>query len=238
MEKLQKFIARFFPAMCMVFLLFSTASCVETTEEWRYQNLKDEVRVSDLPEDIKSEILAMSFKEFIKKNPLKREIEKFHAEAVKAKEKNDSIWNNLIPVKEAELEPVREKYRNKTEILRIKRIWLNGDQLPWTYNAWLSVSYNFYGNSRHSGIITPKMYGHAKYTGENKLDYVNVVFSDNSYKRFLIKDNPEWLLAREGEKVERRYTINDYQVGTDVGRVLEKDAFSLVVCTEYVPLFK
>lgn len=181
MEKLQKFIIRFFSVMCMVFLLFSAVSCVETTEEWRYQKLKDEVRESDLPEDIKSEILAMSFKEFIKKNPLKREIEKFHVEAVKEKQKNDSIWSNLIPVKEAELEFVREKYRNKTEILRIKRIWLNGDQLPWTYDAWLSVSY-FHG-SRHSSSITPNISGHAKYTGENKLDYINVVFSDNSYKQ-------------------------------------------------------
>ena len=178
----------------------------------------------------------MSFKEFLRNNPLKRETAKLHAEVLNEKAIGDSIWDDLISRKKVEFEPICEKYRNKVDILRIKRIWLNGDLLPWTYHAWRTVSSHYSG--RYSHTIKPNMSGYAKYTGETKLDYINVVFSDNSFERFLIKDNPEWLLAREGEKVERRYEVNDYEVGTDVGRILEEDAFDLVIDVTYVPLFK
>lgn len=256
MEKLKKRIARLLPAICMVCLLLSASSCMESNEEWRYKRLQEAVEESDIPDSLKSEIRNMRFKEFLKTNPLKRETAKLHEKACNEQAIGDSIWAGLISLKEAELEPVREKYRNKTEILRIRRIWLNGNLLPWTYHAWLSVSYRLSGSYRgyggggsmfgslssHGGIIsgkiTPDMEGQTQYTGETKLDYINVVFSDNSYERFLIKDNPGWLLAKEGEKVERRYEINNYKAGTDVGQVLEEAPFDLVVYITYVPLFK
>lgn len=224
-------------AICAFILLSRACSCTRapSIEEQRYAGLIKEVNDSDLPEDLKTEISSMSFEEFLQKNPLKREICKFHDKAFAEQQLGDSIWNDLALLKTQELQLLREKYQNKTEILRIKRIWLNGDILPWSYDSWLKVSYAV--NSR-SSTITPNMLGHAKYTGETKLDYINVVFSDNSYKRFLIKDNPEWLLARKGEKVERRYTVSNYQTGTDVGRVLEKNAFDLAINITYVPLFK
>lgn len=262
MEKLKKRLVRLLPTICMVCLLPGIVSCTESKskKELRFayeafKKLKKQINKSCIFSDsLKTEINEMPFDTFIKKNPLKREISKINAELRKELDAGKQIWDSLISFKEKELNPVRNQYRNKTEILRIKRIWLNGDLLPWTYESWLSVSYiingSYHGHNSGSrflsgshsgsisGTITPNMSGHAKYAGENKLDYINVVFSDNTYKRFLIKDNPEWLLAREGEKVERRYQIKNYKVGEDVGGVLASDAFDLLVNITYVPLFK
>lgn len=189
----------------------------------------------------------MSRDAFLKDNPLKKEIARQRALCKQEQEKGDSIWNMLIPLKESQCQAEREKHGGKTEILRIRRIWLNGDLLPWTYDSWLQISFRF--NSRgtssrsgrsmsFSGSITPDMEGYAKYIGENKLDYVNVVFSDKSYQRFLVKDHPEWLLAKEGDRVRVNRVVKNYKVGSDVGRVLEKDAYDLAISIEYVPLFK
>lgn len=246
MEKIKKRFIGIYPILWMCILLFGASSCVPSIEKQRFDELKEEVAKSTLPDSIKAEIAEMTFNEFLKQNPIKKEIAKENAKCIKEQQLGDSIWGELQRSKKSEVEAIRKEYAGKTKILRIKRLWLNGDVLPWTYESWLSVSYHFKSSSYRSssyksqtnGTITPNMSGNAKYVGENKLDYVNVVFSDNSYKRFLIKDNPEWLLAREGEQVELHYVDNGYKVGTDVGRVLEKDAFDLVIRTKYVPLFK
>ncbi len=238
MERKKNLIFRLLPAICAVFLVLSTTSCFESYEEQHWNIFRENIsKDKNVPDSLKKEILAMSFYTFLKENPLKKETDKYNALCNQEMQKGDSIWNTLIPPKETELQAEREKYQGRTKILTIKRLWLNGNTLPWTYQSWLRESYRFSG-SRFSGSITPQKYGHAKYTGNNKLDYINVVFSDNSYKRFLIKDNPEWLLAKTDEKVEARYIIKDYKVGTDVGCVLEKNAYDLVIGIEYVPLFK
>lgn len=237
MEKLKKRFTGIYPIICMFLLLFGASSCIPSIEEQRFAELKEKIANSTLPDSIKAEIAKMTFNQFLKQNPIKKEIAKENAKCVKEQQLGDSIWGKLQRSKESELEAIRKEYAGKTKILRIKRLWLNGDVLPWTYESWLSVSWHFRSSSSY-GTITPNMSGNAKYVGENRLDYVNVVFSDNSYKRFLIKDNPEWLLVKEGEQVELHYIDNGYTVGTDIGRVLEKDAFDLVIHIEYVPLFK
>ncbi|MCM1322678.1 MAG: hypothetical protein NC218_00655 [Acetobacter sp.] len=233
----------------MIFLFCEMTSCYPSAEEYIFERLKEDVATSCLPDSIKAEIAKMPFNTFIKQNPIKKEIAKENAQRIKEQQLGDSIWNELQRIKEPEVEAIRKQYAGKTQILRIKRLWFNSDVLPWTYDAWRYISYSFksssigsyhrgrYTNST-SGTLTPNMSGKAKYIGDNRLDYANIVFSDNSYKRFLIKDNPEWLLANEGEQVELRYVDTGYKVGSDVGRILEKDVFDLVIHIEYTPLFK
>lgn len=91
------------------------------------------------------------------------------------------------------------------EMYRIKRIWQNSDTQPWTYSAYTAIylrSSSFHGMfySRHD--VELAIDGKAQYVGDNHLDYVNVVFSDNSFRQFKIKDSPEWILAKEGELVK------------------------------------
>lgn len=250
MEKIKKRFARIYLVVWIFFLLCGASSCISSIEKYHYDFLKEDVAKSTLPDSLKAKIAQMSFNKFLnkflKQNPIKKEIAKENAKCVKEQQLGDSIWEELKRCKETELETIRKQYIGKTKILRIKRLWLNGDVLPWTYNSWQSILYHFKGSyhdrGKHSGSVagttTPNIFGSAKYVGDNKLDYINIVFSDNSYKRFLIKDNPEWLLVKEGEKVELRYVDTGYKVGTDVGRVLEKDAFDLVISIKYVPLFK
>lgn len=91
------------------------------------------------------------------------------------------------------------------EMYRIKRIWQNSDTQPWTYSAYIAIylrSSSFHGMfySRHD--VELAIDGKAQYVGDNRFDYVNVVFSDNSFRQFKIKDSPEWILAKEGELVK------------------------------------
>ena len=121
----------------------------------------------------------------------------------KDKAKVDSLEKALATLQKAD-EPV--KVAPKPKMYRIKRIWQNSDTQPWTYNAYTSVylrssSYSGLFYSRHEATL--KMGGKAQYVGDNRLDYVNVVFSDNSFRQFKIKDSPEWILAKEGELVKR-----------------------------------
>ncbi len=246
MKKQRKVPAKLFLGMALVAILTCLLSACQSEEEKIYAIFRREIgKDKNIPEELKAEICMMTLSDFILKNPLKRETLRLETESAVLQASGDGIWKALEQRKEAKLQPVREKYRDKTRILRIKRIWLNGETLPWTYESWMMVSYSFRGSyhgSRYggsvSGSITPNIHGGADYTGDNKLDYINVVFSDNSYKRFLIKDNPEWLLARVGETVKVTYTVNDYHVGTDVGRVLHIEPFDLLVNFSYTPLFK
>lgn len=121
----------------------------------------------------------------------------------KDKAKVDSLKKALAALQKED-EPV--KVAPKPKMYRIKRIWQNSDTQPWTYSAYTSIclessSFSSVLYSRHEATL--KMGGSARYVGDNRLDYVNVVFSDNSFRQFKIKDSPEWILAKEGELVRR-----------------------------------
>lgn len=111
----------------------------------------------------------------------------------------DSLEQALAALQKAD-EPIAPKR------YRIKRIWQNSDTQPWTYNAYTSVRLS---SSKSGGLFYSRykakleINGNAQYVGDNRLDYVNVVFSDNSFRQFKIADSPEWILAKEGELVKR-----------------------------------
>ena len=110
--------------------------------------------------------------------------------------KTDSLKKELTKEKTTETLVV-----DFPKFLRIKRIWLNSDTQPWTYWSYTYV-YLHSHFSRYSGRASLKMRGSAKGVGENRLDYINVVLSDNSFHQLKIKDSYEWLVAKEGELVE------------------------------------
>lgn len=89
----------------------------------------------------------------------------------------------------------------KNQMLTVKRVWLNSDVAPWTYQAYTSIHL-----STHSGLFYSSallnINGNAKYVGDNRFDYINIVFSDNSFHQFKVKDSPEWLLAKKGDLVK------------------------------------
>lgn len=113
--------------------------------------------------------------------------------------KIDSLKKKLAKEKSTETLEV-----DSPKFLRIKRIWQNSNTQPWTYWSYTYV-YLHSHFSRYSGRTSLKINGSAKYVGENRLDYINVVLSDNSFYQLKIKDSYEWLIAKEGELVE----IND-----------------------------
>ncbi len=91
--------------------------------------------------------------------------------------------------------------KSKPQILKIKRVWLNSDVRPWTYQAYtsihLSMNSGLFYNSTNLSIN-----GNGEYTGDSRVDYINIVFSDNSFHQFKVKESPEWLLAKEGDFVK------------------------------------
>lgn len=109
----------------------------------------------------------------------------------KAQIETDSLQNELILLQNS----------GKNQMLTIKRVWLNSDVAPWTYQAYTSIHL-----STRSGLFSSsanlRINGNAKYVGDNRFDYVNIVFSDNSFHQFKVKDAPEWLLAKKGDWVE------------------------------------
>ena len=133
--------------------------------------------------------------------------------AVKAKRniiraKTDSLKNELAKEKSAEILMV-----DFPKLLRIKRIWLNSDTQPWTYWSYTHIYLHSYGGSSgfwtrfgriggRAGSQSLEINGSAKGVGETRLDYINVVLSDNSFHQLKIKDSYEWLVAKEGELVE------------------------------------
>ena len=54
----------------------------------------------------------------------------------------DSMVTAMREKKLFELEKVQTKYSGKTQTLRIKRLWLNSETMPWTYSSWKQVEYN------------------------------------------------------------------------------------------------
>ena len=100
------------------------------------------------------------------------------------------------------------------KLLRIKRIWQNSDVQPWSYWGYTYVYLQRFGGSsgvrtrfgnvigRYPPKVLRKMSGSAREIGENRLDYINVVLSDNSFYQLKVKDSYEWLVAGEGDLVE------------------------------------
>ena len=174
------------------------------------QEIKISIKLyqTTLDERVKNRFDADTYQRMRESYPFFVQIsEKTKAELQKQTDKDkatvDSLKKALAALQKTD-EPV--KVKPKPKMYRIKRIWQNSDTKPWTYNAYtifcLRSSSNggrFY--SRHEATL--KMGGKARYVGENRLDYVNVVFSDNSFRQFKIKDSPEWILAKEGELVWR-----------------------------------
>ena len=118
-------------------------------------------------------------------------------------DKRNKVYAKIDSLKK---ELAKEKLTETLEVdfpkfLRIKRIWQNSDTQPWTYWSYTYV-YLHSHFSRYSGRTSLKINGSAKYVGENRLDYINVVLSDNSFNQLKIKDSYEWLIAKEVELVE------------------------------------
>ncbi len=209
----------------------------------------------DLQKQVKETKLSNAEKDELLKNPfamcpvLEMKISAKDTDSQKYQQEGDSTFKQLEQIKSANFPEVIAKYKGKSETLRIKRIWMNGEALPWTYSAWKSVNYNvnlhaeIYGSrwigSRSASItgnITPDERGNASYIGNNDLNYVNIVLSDNTYLRYLIKDNPEWLLVREGESVKRLYV--EQKPDLSLNNIFFKEDFDILFTTKYVPLFK
>ena len=209
---------------------------------------------SSIPTELKRQIAQNPFILFEKNNPITNGIkQKENAMQVLIHE-TDSMVTAMREKKLFELEKVQTKYSGKTQTLRIKRLWLNSETMPWTYSSWKQVEYNismsghisrgsFFrssgGRVKLTGSAKPNIYGNSTYTGENKLDYINIVFSDNSYRRYQIKDTPEWLLAKEGQQVLLRYDKIKTYSPKDISFInVMTNASDLTLTKEYVPLFK
>ena len=161
-----------------------------------------------------------------------------------AKQVKDSLFGDFAKRKRADFVSVQNKYQDRKDVLTIKRIWLNGDMVPWTYDAWTHIDLRGGSRSHYGffGVSTPlrlDMKGSAAYDGDLKLDYIKIVLSDNSFVQFNIKDNPQWLLARVGEKVEVEYvSIHNGDVHLQLIDKAQTSDFSLLYKKEYHPLFK
>lgn len=144
---------------------------------------------------------------------------------------------DILMQKQQELyAPITQKYSSFKKRLRIKKVWLNSAVNPWTYEAFSYMHINVRTRHTHgwrrsssSASITVDASGAANYQGEMKFDYINIVFDNHAFHRVTIKDNPEWLLVKEGDWVECTYTpkssLND--IVSDKG-----------VCFLYPELFK
>ena len=201
------------------------------------------IRNSDkLPQKLKNQIAANPFLS------VTNEMEQKEADMQTLIFETDSMVNTMRQKKSPELTEVRNQYCKKSKILHIKKLWLNSDTKPWTYSSWkrigydLSVKKHIPGNGRNSyfnGTVTPNIQGESTYIGENKLDYVNIIFSDNSYQRYLIKDAPEWLFAKEGQQVKLCYNENENFSEKDISFTnVITNSFDLIFTKQYVPLFK
>lgn len=163
-----------------------------------------------------------------------------------ARAKKDSLFNVFYKQKQADFEAVHQQFSGKKDILTIKRLWLNGDITPWTYDAWTSINLTARTRLRHSLFTMSYRHntslsinGKANYVGDIKLDYINIVLSDNSFVQFNIKDHPEWLLARVGEKVEVKHEHKkDEGIHFSLIDETNKPDFNRLYQKNYTPLFK
>lgn len=204
--------------------------------EWR------EAKHLKMPKDERQKLFANPFNWDIGKNYLTDIYPKWEKQKQSLLQEKDSLISLAKKKRIAELESVFLKYKDKKEILKIKRIWLNGDNVPWTWDAYTSIvlksehHYSRWGRSHSSTKFN--INGKGSYTGDSKLDYINVILSDNTYIRFQIKNNPEWLLTKVGEYVEVNYIDKNYKIDDNLVNHLNTDAINLLFNKKYVPLFK
>lgn len=201
---------------------------------------------AQIPSQMKNEVQRNPFL-YLDGNILKPDIKRIDSLSQEISNATEKMIAEMRKVRAKEVNADLAQFDKEPEIVIAKRIWLTSDVLPWTYSMWKSVSYKLSFNGSNvgrrtggvfsgSGTITPDMAGNAKYVGDNELSYINILFSDNSYKRFSIKDNPEWLLVREGERIRVEYKVNyvkENQISLE-GLVNPIGSFSKT----YVPLYK
>lgn len=153
------------------------------------------------------------------------------------KHKTDSLIAVINAQKQADFQKMRERYKGRVETLQVKRFWMNGKSLPWTWQAYTSIQMihkpSFLG-AKSSLTID----GEGAYVGEMRFDYVNVLFSDNSYQRFNIKDFPTWILIRPQDKVERCYVERKLPSGESLLNSLNQKDLDLAFDKKFVPLLK
>lgn len=205
------------------------------------------VNTFPMPQTLKDEILQNPFLVSRKDNLISREISRMDSLSRILDGKTGKVIAALREVKSREAHENCFRFEDKTEILRVKYLWMTGDVLPWTYSMWKTIEHNMSfsgsysgrgifssgGRFSGSGTVRPDINGEASYIGNNELSYINIVFSDNSYERFSIKDNPEWLLVREGEQVKVKYSVAYANISLE--DLVKPCGY---VSKEYVPLFK
>ena len=122
------------------------------------------------------------------------------------KEELDAI-KNTIKVRDYDSVEIPE-----TKQLYIKRLWYNSDQTPWSYDAYGRFKFNV--NSTHALFssrinIDTQMDYNGEYAGEYNIEYVNIVLSDNTFYRFNVAENYQWLVAKEGDRVTKIFKKNE-----------------------------
>lgn len=151
-----------------------------------YQNRIEYLKDAEIPQNM--EVLRNPFLFDYAIDSLKTEVK---SKIEKVQIETDSLQNELILLQNG----------SKKQVLTVKRVWLNSDVAPWTYQAYTSIHLSAHSNLFFSSANL-RINGNGKYVGDNRFDYVNIVFSDNSFHQFKVKDAPEWLLAKKGDKVE------------------------------------
>lgn len=171
---------------------------VSCLTKYREKNLIDESKY----QRFKTSPMALETESNADWDSIKTKINRNHAI-------QDSLKNVLTKLQQLNQAANKPKGRFK-----IKRIWQNSDTQPWTYWSYMHIYLRNTGGSsgvftrfgrigQRNGDLSLQIAGKAQGTGENRLDYINVVLADNSFYQFSIKNNPEWLLVQEGDLVER-----------------------------------
>lgn len=150
-------------------------------------------------------------------------------------ERYDSLCNAFKTRKQNDdFIPLIDKYEGKSEKLYIKRLWLSSDETPWTYSAYGNFKMTM--NSRsglfyHESKADLDVNYHASAVGDFSVEYVNIIFSDNQFRRYKVADEPEWLAAKEGYPIRSVYCRRgfEYREGwldnlekPDIDRVFDK----------------
>ncbi len=197
----------------MLICLFSVIFC--SCEDNRVLKNKYRAYVKYLTEYREKNLIDESKYQRFKASPMALETESTADwDSIKAKiHKNFAIQDSLEKVL-TKLQQLNQAAGKPKGHFKIKRIWQNSDTQPWTYWSYTHIYLRSYGGSsgvftrfgrigQRNGDLSLKIDGKTQGTGENRLDYINVVLADNSFYQFAIKNNPEWLLVQEGDLVER-----------------------------------
>lgn len=211
-----------------------------STVKEKYENYQKRIRYLQNVTNEERECLQNPYKAFLVDDVLASSMHRQTRELENLTQKTDSLSALLTAKKQTDFQKVREQYSGKVETLRVKRFWMNSASLPWTWQAYTRIRMNnsSYGKLFGSMESSLEINGKGTYVGESRFDYVNVVFSDNSYQRFSLNDNPEWMLIRNQDKVERHYSEKVPPEGEYLLNALDQKDFDLVFDKKFVPLLK